>query len=104
MKITSTVGIYPLAWGNGGIKNFLKWKKKVKGFELMMTQSLPAADYDIKMLGEKQRDGYRACKIEAVLSPRFVTWGISVGRASRIWLHGLSTSDLGRNKFYPAFF
>lgn len=61
---------YPLAWGNSDIKDFAKWKEtaRAKVFECMMTPPPPAASYDMKTLGEEQRDGYRARKIEFNLS------------------------------------
>ena len=56
---------YPMAWGNSPIKNFKKWKKAAKGkvFECMMTPPKAAAAWDMEVLGEEQRDGYKAQKI-----------------------------------------
>ena len=56
---------YPMAWGNSPIKNFKKWKKtaREKVFECMMTPPKPAASWDMEVLGEEQRDGYKAQKI-----------------------------------------
>ena len=56
---------YPLAWGNSPIKNFKKWKKaaRAKVFECMMTPPKTAAAWDMEVLGEEQRDGYKAQKI-----------------------------------------
>lgn len=56
---------YPMAWGNSPIKNFKKWKKaaRAKVFECMMTPPKAAAAWDMKVLGEEQRDGYKAQKI-----------------------------------------
>ena len=56
---------YPMAWGNSPIKNFKKWKKaaRAKVFECMMTPPKAAAAWDMEMLGEEQRDGYKAQKI-----------------------------------------
>lgn len=56
---------YPMAWGNSPIKNFKKWKKtaKEKVFECMMTPPKAAAAWDMEVLGEEQRDGYKAQKI-----------------------------------------
>ena len=56
---------YPMAWGNSPIKNFKKWKKaaREKVFECMMTPPKAAAAWDMKVLGEEQRDGYKAQKI-----------------------------------------
>ena len=56
---------YPMAWGNSPIKNFKKWKKaaREKVFECMMTPPKAAATWDMEVLGEEQRDGYKAQKI-----------------------------------------
>ena len=56
---------YPMAWGNSPIKNFKKWKKaaRAKVFECMMTPPKAAAAWDMEILGEEQRDGYKAQKI-----------------------------------------
>ena len=56
---------YPMAWGNSPIRNFKKWKKaaRAKVFECMMTPPKAAAAWDMKVLGEEQRDGYKAQKI-----------------------------------------
>ena len=56
---------YPMAWGNSPIKNFRKWKKsaRAKVFECMMTPPKAAAAWDMEVLGEEQRDGYKAQKI-----------------------------------------
>ena len=56
---------YPMAWGNSPIRNFKKWKKtaKEKVFECMMTPPKAAAAWDMEVLGEEQRDGYKAQKI-----------------------------------------
>ena len=56
---------YPMAWGNSTIKNFKKWKKAARGkvFECMMTPPKTAAAWDMEVLGEEQRDGYKAQKI-----------------------------------------
>ena len=61
---------YPLAWGNSKIKNFKKWKKtaREKVFECMLTPPPPAASYDMEVLAEEQRDGYKARKIAFNLS------------------------------------
>ena len=61
---------YPLAWGNSKIKNFKKWKKtaREKVFECMLTPPPPAATYDMEVLAEEQRDGYKARKIAFNLS------------------------------------
>ena len=56
---------YPMAWGNNPIKNFKKWKKaaRAKVFECMMTPPKAAAAWNLEVLGEEQRDGYKAQKI-----------------------------------------
>ena len=56
---------YPMAWGNSPIKNFKKWKKaaRAKVFECMMTPPKAAAAWDMEVLCEEQRDGYKAQKI-----------------------------------------
>ena len=56
---------YPMAWGNSPIKNFKKWKKAAREnvFECMMTPPKAAAAWNMKVLGEEQRDGYKAQKI-----------------------------------------
>ena len=56
---------YPMAWVNSPIKNFKKWKKtaRAKVFECMMTPPKAAAAWDMEVLGEEQRDGYKAQKI-----------------------------------------
>ena len=62
---------YPLAWGNSAITDFDVWRKtarqKVK--DCMLTPPPPpAAGYDVKVLTEEQRDGYKARKLEIRLS------------------------------------
>ena len=61
---------YPLAWGISEQKNFQKWKQmaKEKVFECMMTPPPPPVDYQFRVLGEEQRDGYTARKLEFQLS------------------------------------
>lgn len=56
---------YPMAWGKSPIKNFAKWKKeaRAKVFECMMTPPKKAKAWDMKIVAEEQRDGYRAQKI-----------------------------------------
>ena len=56
---------YPMAWGNTSIKNFKKWKKaaREKVLECMMTPPKRANAWDVQVLEEEQRDGYRAQKI-----------------------------------------
>lgn len=56
---------YPMAWGNSPIKNFKKWKKaaRAKVLECMMTPPKAAAAWNMEVLGEEQRNGYKAQKI-----------------------------------------
>ena len=56
---------YPMAWGNSPIKNFKKWKKaaRAKVFECMMTPPKAAVAWNLEVLGEEQREGYKAQKI-----------------------------------------
>lgn len=57
--------IYPLAWGNSGIKDFAEWKTaaRAKVLECMMTPPKQAESYDCQVIGEERRDGYTARKI-----------------------------------------
>ena len=62
---------YPLAWGNSPITDFEEWRKvaRQKVFDCMLTPPPSAAEsYDVKVLCEEQRDGYKARKIEIRLS------------------------------------
>lgn len=62
---------YPLAWGNSEIKDFDVWRKtaRQKVFDCMLTPPPPSANgYDMKVLAEEQRDGYKARKLEIRLS------------------------------------
>ena len=62
---------YPLAWGNSEITGFDAWKKaaRQKVFDCMlMPPPPPPHGYDVKVLYEEQRDGYRAQKLEIRLS------------------------------------
>ncbi len=56
---------YPMAWGNSPVKNFKKWKKaaRQKVFDCMMTPPRKAASWNMEVLAEEQRDGYKAQKI-----------------------------------------
>ena len=56
---------YPMAWGNSPIGNFKKWKKaaRAKVFECMMMPPKAAAAWNMEVLGEELRDGYKAQKI-----------------------------------------
>lgn len=62
---------YPLAWGNSDIKDFSTWRKiaRQKVLDCMLTPPpAPADGYDVKVLYEEQRDGYKARKITLRLS------------------------------------
>ncbi|MBR6320688.1 MAG: prolyl oligopeptidase family serine peptidase [Prevotella sp.] len=62
---------YPLAWGNSPIKDFDQWKAaaRQKVFDCMLTPPPPAPQgYDVRVLAEEQRQGYRAQKLEVRLS------------------------------------
>lgn len=56
---------YPLAWENSGIRSFPKWKKRARAkvFECMLTPPKPAEKFDMEVMAEEQRDGYKAMKI-----------------------------------------
>lgn len=56
---------YPMAWGNSPIKNFSKWKKvaREKVLECMMAPPKAASSWNMQVLEEEQRDGYKAQKI-----------------------------------------
>ncbi|MBR1415504.1 MAG: prolyl oligopeptidase family serine peptidase [Prevotella sp.] len=63
---------YPLAWGHSPIKSFKKWKKvaRQKVFDCMLTPP-PAPlkmPYEVKVLCEERREGYKARKLEIRLS------------------------------------
>ena len=62
---------YPLAWGNSNIKDFDAWRQaaRQKVFDCMLTPPPPPAEgYDVKVLSEEQRNGYKARKLEIRLS------------------------------------
>ncbi|MBO4826106.1 MAG: prolyl oligopeptidase family serine peptidase [Prevotella sp.] len=61
---------YPLAWGNCATDNFDEWRQKARAkvLECMMEAPPRAASYDVRVIGEEQREGYRARKIEFALS------------------------------------
>ena len=62
---------YPLAWGNSDIKDFDVWRKvaRQKVFDCMLTPPpAPADGFQMQVLAEEQRDGYKARKIEIRLS------------------------------------
>lgn len=56
---------YPLAWRNSHTKNFAKWRKmaRQKVFDCMMTPPKKSASWNMEVLAEEQRDGYKAQKI-----------------------------------------
>lgn len=56
---------YPLSRENSGIKSFRKWQKKARQrvFDCMMTPPRAADAWDMKIVVEEQRDGYRALRI-----------------------------------------
>lgn len=56
---------YPLAWRNSGIRKFSKWQKRARAkvFECMMTPPKAADAFDMEVVAEEQRDGYRALKV-----------------------------------------
>lgn len=62
---------FPLAWGNSEMKDFAEWKRvaRQKVLDCMLMPPPPPADgYDVKVLFEERREGYRARKIEVRLS------------------------------------
>ena len=61
---------YPMAWGNSPIADFDSWREaaRQKVFDCMLMPPPAAGDYNVKVLCEEQRDGYKARKIEIRLS------------------------------------
>ena len=62
---------YPLAWGNSDIRDFDAWKQKARDKVLdcmLAPPPAPANGYDVKVLYEEQRNGYKARKLEIRLS------------------------------------
>jgi len=62
---------YPLAWRNcSGSQSFKEWRQKArqKVFDLMGPAPPKAANYDMEIIAEEQRDGYKAQKIAFNLS------------------------------------
>lgn len=57
---------YPLAWGNSDVKNFDEWKRvaRQKVFDCMLTPPPAPSAWDMTVIAEEQRDGYRALKVE----------------------------------------
>lgn len=56
---------YPLAWGHDGETDFSAWKAKArrKVFDCMLTPPRQAPSFDMRVVAEEQRDGYRARKL-----------------------------------------
>lgn len=56
---------YPLAWRNSNEKVYGKWKRKAiaKVKECMMTPPAKADSFNMKIIAEEQRDGYKAMKV-----------------------------------------
>ena len=61
---------YPMAGGNSPIADFDSWREaaRQKVFDCMLMPPPAAGDYNVKVLCEEQRDGYKARKIEIRLS------------------------------------
>ncbi len=62
---------YPLAWGHSDIKDFDEWRRvaRQKVLDCMLTPPPPPSQgYDVKVISEEQREGYKARKIEVRLS------------------------------------
>lgn len=62
---------YPMAWGHSPITDFAAWREaaRQKVYDCMLTPPPPPANgYDVRILAEEQRDGYRARKLEIQLS------------------------------------
>lgn len=61
---------YPMAWRNSPIADFDSWREaaRQKVFDYMLMPPPAAGDYNVKVLCEEQRDGYKARKIEIRLS------------------------------------
>lgn len=58
---------YPLAWGNSDIKTFDEWRRTARNkvFDCMLTPPpAPTNGWDMKIIGEEKREGYKALKIE----------------------------------------
>ena len=62
---------FPLAWGNSPITDFDAWRQaaRQKVLDCMLTPPpAPADGYEMKVISEEQREGYKARKIEIRLS------------------------------------
>lgn len=57
---------YPLAWENSTDISFDEWKRvaRKKVFDCMLTPPPAATSWDMKVIAEEQRDGYKAMKVE----------------------------------------
>ena len=56
---------YPLAWENSGIADFSEWQRtaRAKVRECMMTPPKASDDFNMEVVAEEQRQGYKALKI-----------------------------------------
>ncbi len=62
---------YPLAWGNSEITDFEEWRRvaRQRVFDCMLTPPPPAQrPVEVTVIGEEQRKGYKARKIDIRLS------------------------------------
>ena len=57
---------YPLSWEHSGIRSFRKWQKRgrAKVLECMLTPPPQAQSWDMEVVDEEQREGYKALKIQ----------------------------------------
>ena len=57
---------YPMAWGNAGQRNFKKWRKEARTELIESLQALPPKpeQFDVRVTGREQREGYEARRIE----------------------------------------
>lgn len=58
---------FPLAWGNSSITSFDEWRRAARNkvLECMLTPPpAPLNGWDMKVIAEEQREGYKALKIE----------------------------------------
>jgi len=57
---------YPMAWGNSDIEEFDVWREKARSvvFDAMLMPPARAEEYELEVIGEEQRDGYTARKIQ----------------------------------------
>ncbi|WP_291528297.1 dienelactone hydrolase family protein [Bacteroides sp. UBA939] len=56
---------YPLAWGNSPVKNFKKWRTRARAavLDAMLAPPPRTTDYQMEVVAEEQREGYRAKKL-----------------------------------------